>query len=120
MEPIDLRPKKSSEDFTSPAMPSGIGGECCPTVYLKGPKELADLPKEGTITFEYKREELSLRDREDRPVNVVLKLKQIVDAKEEIEDSEEEDDKAEEPDDSGEALDAKMRAALGEDEEIED
>jgi hypothetical protein len=118
MEPIDLRPKKErSEEYPiSPANP----GDNCPTVYLYGSDALADLPKEGTITFKYKRTELSLRDHSDRPVTCMLSLKEIVDATEESDDSEEESDDS--SDDSGDSLDKKLKAAIGDsaDEEIED
>ena len=92
----------------------------CPSVYLYGSKDLADLPKEGTITFKFKRTELAMRDREDRPVSVVLSLKEIVDASEEMEDSEDETEEEDEDEmDSGEALDRKAKKVL-DDEEIED
>jgi hypothetical protein len=118
MEHIDLRPKKErAEEY--PAQPT-LGGDSCPTVYLYGSDVLADLPKEGTITFKFKRTELSLRDHSDRPVTCVLSLKEIVDATEGSDDSEEESDDS--PDDSGESLDKKLKAAIGSaaDEEIED
>lgn len=115
MEPIDLRPKKESrEDFSAPCCSPS---DSCPTVYLYGSDALADLPKEGTITFKYKRTELSLRDHSDRPVTTTLSLKEIVDASAEKED---EDESEEESDDSGVSLDKKLKAAIGEDEEIED
>ena len=113
MEPIDLRPKKS-EMSEGPSMSS----ECCPTVFLNGPKDLADLPKEGTITFKFKRTELSMRDREDKPVSVTLSLKEITDVSDEAEEDEEEMEDEDEMD-AGEALDRKVKKAL-DDEEIED
>lgn len=118
MEPIDLRPKKEkSEDY--PSMPCGPQGDSCPTVYLYGSDALADLPKEGTITFKYKRTELSLRDHDDRPVTCVLSLKEIVDATEESE-GEDDDDMEDSDEESGDSLDKKLKAAIGADEEIED
>lgn len=117
MEPIDLRPKKTEKAD----MPT-IGGDCCPSVYLNGPKDLADLPKEGYVTFKYKRVEMAVRDREERPVSVTLSLKEIVEATEEEEElegteAESEDDESEM--DAGEILDRRMKKAISE-EEIED
>lgn len=116
MEPIDLRPSKS--EMKDGPMMLASSSDCCPTVYLNGPKDLADLPKEGTITFKYKRSELSMRDRDNKPVSVTLSLKEILDASEEMEDAEEMEDEGED-EDSGEALDRKVKKAL-DDEEIED
>ncbi|NBW10619.1 MAG: hypothetical protein EBR82_21600 [Caulobacteraceae bacterium] len=116
MEPIDLRPKKS--EMSDNPMISAFPSDCCPTVYLNGSKDLADLPKEGTITFKYKRSELSMRDRDNKPVSVTLSLKEIVDAIEDTE-NDEEDMTDEEDMDSGDALDKKMKSALN-DEEIDD
>jgi hypothetical protein len=118
MEPISLKPEKreDSYDLASPASPS----ESCPRAYLTGPKELAELPKGGTVTFRFKREELSLRDGQKAPVSVVLKLEAIVDAS--AEEAEMEDDAEDDSEDAGESLDRKMKRAVGQadDEEIED
>lgn len=113
MDSIDLRPEKADYDITSPSM----SGDSCPSVYLRGGKELADLPKEGTITFRFKRSELSMRDGEKKPVTLVLSLKSIEDAEDggEIEEESEGVD----DEDPGEALDKKFSQAIN-DEEIED
>ena len=113
MDPIDLRPKKQ-EDYSSPAIGSCNSHEC-PYVYLNGPKELADLPKEGLVTFEFKRSELTLTDGEDQPVRLVLKLKAIVDAEQGAEESDDVEDE-DVDDESGDALDKKFRKASSEDE----
>ena len=115
MDPIDLRPK-NREEYPSPVALSNSSE--CPHVYLNGPKELADLPKEGLVTFEFKRSELTLTDGEEQPVRLVLKLKSIVDAQQGVEEDEEEEDSME--DDSGDALDKRFKKAAGEDEEVED
>lgn len=116
MKPIDLR--SSDETLVGGAIPASPG-DSCPSVYLYGSKDLAELPKEGRITFEFKREELSVRDGESKPVRAVLKLKAILDFDEADEEEEPEEDEDDLDMDSGEALDRKVRAALPE-EEIED
>lgn len=111
MEPISLKPEKSSPEMSHP-----LGGAGCPVVYLEGPKALADLPEEGVITFKFERREVTVSANKKAPVRVVLKLLSIEDAKEA--EVEAEDDAAEEMD-SGVALD-KLLSAEGEDEEVED
>jgi hypothetical protein len=121
MDPISLKPKKrSDEDYGMLAMTSSPD-DCCPQVYLSGDKELADLPKEGTITFKFCRKELTMRDGDDKPVRVTLKLEAILDAVEEASEDPEDDYEAEDMD-AGEALDRKFKKAVGQedDEEIED
>lgn len=121
MDPISLKPKKRESDEFSMVMPAMASDECCPTVYLSGGKELADLPDEGTITFKFSRKELTMRDGDDKPIRMTLSLEAILDAVAETEDAEEEDDDLEM--DAGEALDRKFKKAVGssdEDEEIED
>lgn len=121
MDPISLKPKKrSDEDYGMLAMPSS-SDDSCPQVYLSGDKELADLPKEGTITFKFCRKELTMRDGDDKPVRVTLKLEAILDAVEEESESSDEEYEAEDMD-AGEALDRKFKKAVRQedDEEIED
>jgi hypothetical protein len=60
-----------------------------PRAYLSGPKSLASLPEEGTITFKFKRKEVSVRDGE-RPVSLTLELREIVGVSEQEVESKEE------------------------------
>lgn len=110
MEPISLRPKADKyHDFPVPSMEG-----CCPIVYLSGPKTLAELPEEGTITFKFERKSVTISD-DKTPVRVELKLLSIEDAVEgEID---EEEDAAESEMDSGDVLDKLMSSA---EEELED
>lgn len=121
MDPISLKPKKrSDEDYGVPAMPSP-SDDSCPQVYLSGDKGLADLPKEGTITFKFSRKELTMRDGDDKPVRVTLKLEAILDAVEEASEGSDEDYEDDAEMDAGEALDRKFKKAVrSDDEEIED
>lgn len=109
MEPISLRPKKS-EDYRD--FPSMLG-DCCTTVHLSGPKELADLPEEGTITFKFERRSITISDG-SKPVQLDLKLLSVEDACEA--EIDEEEDAAEDEMDSGAAIDKLMGSA---DDEVE-
>ncbi len=107
MEPISLQPK---EDHAFPQM----GGECCPTVRLSGPKELAELPEEGTITFKFERKSITIGDGKN-PVQLTLKLFSVESSTEEEVDEEEDKDEGEV--DAGSAIDKLMASS---DEEVED
>jgi hypothetical protein len=113
---IDLKREKMREDeFGAVAMPSGSE---CPRAYIDGPRDLADLPKKGTITFEFERDEMTVRDGASRPVSMSLKLKAIVAAEGESKDDESDEDEDYDSD-AGESLDRKFKRAV-EPEEIDD
>jgi hypothetical protein len=119
MDPISLKPKKRSDEVYDMPLTSSPD-DCCPQVYLSGDKELADLPKEGTITFKFCRKELTMRDGDDKPVRVTLRLEAILDAVEEAGDSDDESYEDDADMDAGEALDRKFKKAVDSDDEIED
>lgn len=53
------------------------GYEDIPRAYISGPKGLSEIPEEGTITFKFRRKEVSVRDG-DRPVSLTLELLAVV------------------------------------------
>lgn len=108
MEPISLRKKSDYRDFPIRSE------EHCPCVYLSGPKELAELPEEGTITFKFKRKTVTIAGSKD-PVRVELDLISIENATEGEIDAEE--DAAEDEMESGDVLDKLMAST---EEELED
>ena len=96
---------------------------CCPIscedygtrVYLSGPKDLAAIPEEGTITFKFERCSVTLSDGSD-PVRMELKLLSVESAKKEDVDDVK-PAKREANEDAGTAID-KILAGLQD--EIED
>lgn len=111
MEPIKL---KREEPF-----PTTQFSDCCPSVYLEGGKELADLPKEGSVTFQYVRTELTVTDSRTgkKTVRVVLSLKEIEEYSEKTDTEDSEDEDVEESDDSADVIDKHFKES---DDEIED
>jgi len=97
---------KKPHDSGNLCSPCCSPGDYGTRVYLSGPKGLAEIPEEGTITFKFERRSLTLAtgENEGDPVRVELKLLSIESAKEEdVSDAKPAESAKEE--DAGSALD---------------
>lgn len=112
MKPISLV-RKSDEKASSCCVPLSCD-DYGTRVYLSGPKDLAAIPEEGTITFKFERCSVTLSDDKD-PVRMELKLLSVESAKaEDVSDAEDSEEAGEE--DTGIAID-KLLAGMQEETE---